>query len=49
MGAERSARSGTISGSVIPTAPTALRPLLSALLWRLHAGPDADNSAKTHC
>ncbi|KAJ5270064.1 hypothetical protein N7505_005822 [Penicillium chrysogenum] len=37
----------TISGSVIPTAPTALRPLLSALLWRLHAGPDADNSAKT--
>lgn len=37
----------TISGSVIPTAPPALRPLLSALLWRLHAGPDAENSAKT--
>lgn len=37
----------TISGSVIPTAPSALRPLLSALLWRLHTGPDAENSAKT--
>ncbi|KAJ6140373.1 hypothetical protein N7471_006859 [Penicillium samsonianum] len=37
----------TISGSVIPTAPPALRPLLSALLWRLHTGPDAENSAKT--
>jgi hypothetical protein len=37
----------TISGSVIPTAPPALRPLLSALLWRLHEGPDAENSAKT--
>ncbi|KAJ5559239.1 hypothetical protein N7535_009467 [Penicillium sp. DV-2018c] len=37
----------TTSGSVIPTAPPALRPLLSALLWRLHAGPDADNSTKT--
>jgi hypothetical protein len=37
----------TISGSVIPTAPPALRPLLSALLWRLHKGPDAENSAKT--
>jgi hypothetical protein len=37
----------SISGSVIPTAPPALRPLLSALLWRLHNGPDAENSAKT--
>ncbi|CAI7596916.1 unnamed protein product [Penicillium glandicola] len=37
----------TISGSVIPTAPPALRPLLSALLWRLHTGPDAENSTKT--
>ncbi|KAJ5401247.1 uncharacterized protein N7487_007143 [Penicillium crustosum] len=37
----------TTSGSVIPTAPPALRPLLSALLWRLHTGPDAENSAKT--
>ncbi|KAJ5782025.1 hypothetical protein N7457_003799 [Penicillium paradoxum] len=37
----------TVSGSVIPTAPPALRPLLSALLWRLHTGPDAENSAKT--
>jgi hypothetical protein len=37
----------SISASVIPTAPAALRPLLSALLWRLHKGPDAENSAKT--
>jgi hypothetical protein len=37
----------SISASVIPTAPAALRPLLSALLWRLHNGPDAENSAKT--
>ncbi|KXG51786.1 uncharacterized protein PGRI_091790 [Penicillium griseofulvum] len=37
----------TTSGSVIPTAPPALRPLLSALLWRLHTGPDAENSSKT--
>ncbi|OQE35161.1 hypothetical protein PENCOP_c014G08639 [Penicillium coprophilum] len=36
----------TISGTVIPTVPPALRPLLSALLWRLHTGPDAENSAK---
>lgn len=34
------------SGSVIPTAPLSLRPLLSALLWRLHNGPDASNAAK---
>lgn len=34
------------SGSTIPTAPAALRPLLSALLWRLHSGPDAQNTAK---
>lgn len=33
------------SGNV-PTAPEALRPLLSALLWRLHSGPDAHNAAK---
>lgn len=37
----------TASGSTIPTAPPVLRPLLSALLWRLHSGPDAENSAKT--
>ncbi|KAJ5340064.1 hypothetical protein N7452_006792 [Penicillium brevicompactum] len=37
----------TVSGSVIPTVPATLRPLLSALLWRLHKGPDAENSAKT--
>lgn len=37
----------TASGSVIPSAPPALRPLLSALLWRLHSGPDAENSAKS--
>jgi hypothetical protein len=34
------------SGSTVPTAPAALRPLLSALLWRLHSGPDASNAAK---
>lgn len=37
----------TASGSVIPIAPPALRPLLSALLWRLHGGPDAENSVKS--
>lgn len=37
----------TASGSTIPVAPPVLRPLLSALLWRLHSGPDAENSAKT--
>lgn len=37
----------TASGSTIPIAPPVLRPLLSALLWRLHSGPDAENSAKT--
>ncbi|GAQ46475.1 thiosulfate sulfurtransferase [Aspergillus niger] len=35
------------SGSTIPTVPLMLRPLLSALLWRLHSGPDAANAAKT--
>jgi thiosulfate/3-mercaptopyruvate sulfurtransferase len=35
------------SGSTIPTVPLLLRPLLSALLWRLHNGPDASNAAKT--
>lgn len=37
----------TASGSIIPVAPPVLRPLLSALLWRLHSGPDAENSAKS--
>ncbi|RAL11894.1 thiosulfate sulfurtransferase [Aspergillus homomorphus CBS 101889] len=35
------------SSSTIPTVPPVLRPLLSALLWRLHQGPDASNAAKT--
>lgn len=35
------------SGSVIPMVPLALRPLLSALLWRLHSGPDSNNAAKS--
>ncbi|BDD60341.1 hypothetical protein MAP00_005478 [Monascus purpureus] len=35
------------SGSIIPTAPLVLRPLLSAILWRLHSGPDAQNAAKS--
>lgn len=43
----KSSHQRTISGSIIPTAPAALRPLLSALLWRLHNGPDAENSAKS--
>ncbi|KAJ6151723.1 hypothetical protein N7470_006851 [Penicillium chermesinum] len=34
------------SGSTIPVVPASLRPLLSALLWRLHDGPDAKNAAK---
>ena len=34
------------SGSFIPTVPAVLRPLLSAILWRLHDGPDAQNAAK---
>ncbi|KAF7159676.1 hypothetical protein CNMCM5623_005056 [Aspergillus felis] len=37
----------TASGSVVPTVPVVLRPLLSAILWRLHCGPDATNAAKT--
>ncbi|GAB1211334.1 hypothetical protein ATERTT37_000447 [Aspergillus terreus] len=37
---------GPGSNAVIPTVPPALRPLLSALLWRLHSGPDATNAAK---
>ncbi|KAJ5698072.1 hypothetical protein N7462_000077 [Penicillium macrosclerotiorum] len=37
----------TVSGTTIPVAPVALRPLLSALLWRLHSGPDAENSTKS--
>lgn len=35
------------SASTIPVVPLVLRPLLSALLWRLHGGPDAENSAKS--
>ena len=35
------------SASAIPVVPSALRPLLSALLWRLHTGPDASNAAKS--
>ncbi|KAJ5201390.1 uncharacterized protein N7498_006053 [Penicillium cinerascens] len=35
------------SASNIPVVPSVLRPLLSALLWRLHSGPDAENSAKS--
>lgn len=43
----KSGHSRTASGSTIPVAPPVLRPLLSALLWRLHSGPDAENSAKS--
>lgn len=42
----KSGHQRTASGSTIPVAPPTLRPLLSALLWRLHGGPDAKNSAK---
>lgn len=42
----KSGHQRTASGSTIPVVPPALRPLLSALLWRLHSGPDAENSAK---
>ncbi|EPS31039.1 hypothetical protein PDE_05993 [Penicillium oxalicum 114-2] len=45
--APKSGHRRTESGSTIPVAPQVLRPLLSALLWRLHSGPDADNSAKS--
>lgn len=37
---------GVQRSSTVPTVPMALRPLLSALLWRLHSGPDASNPAK---
>ncbi|KAL4955074.1 hypothetical protein BDW69DRAFT_128176 [Aspergillus filifer] len=37
----------TASGSTVPIVPPVLRPLLSALLWRLHESPDAPNAAKT--
>lgn len=37
----------TSSGTAIPTVPLVLRPLLSAVLWRLHNGPDASNVAKS--
>lgn len=43
----KSGHSRTASGSTIPVVPPVLRPLLSALLWRLHSGPDAENSAKS--
>ncbi|KAL3469364.1 thiosulfate sulfurtransferase [Aspergillus californicus] len=36
----------TASGSTVPVVPTVLRPLLSALLWRLHSGPDSPNASK---
>ncbi|KAL4984816.1 hypothetical protein BDW68DRAFT_10184 [Aspergillus falconensis] len=36
----------TASGSTIPVVPHVLRPLLSALLWKLHKSPDASNAAK---
>ncbi|KAL3435950.1 Rhodanese-like domain-containing protein [Aspergillus tetrazonus] len=36
----------TASGSTIPVVPPVLRPLLSALLWKLHESPDASNAAK---
>lgn len=42
----KSGHQRSASGSTIPVAPPILRPLLSALLWRLHSGPDAENSAK---
>ncbi|KAL2864346.1 thiosulfate sulfurtransferase [Aspergillus lucknowensis] len=37
----------TASGSTIPVVPPVLRPLISALLWRIHSGPDSSNAAKT--
>ncbi|KAL4930398.1 uncharacterized protein BDV17DRAFT_259545 [Aspergillus undulatus] len=37
----------TASGSTVPIVPPVLRPLLSALLWRLHESPDASNASKT--
>lgn len=43
----KTGHSRTASGSTIPVVPPVLRPLLSALLWRLHSGPDAENSAKS--
>ncbi|KAJ5778744.1 hypothetical protein N7520_001990 [Penicillium odoratum] len=42
----KSGHQRTISASTIPVAPAELRPLLSALLWRLHSGPDGENAAK---
>ncbi|KAJ5734016.1 hypothetical protein N7493_002802 [Penicillium malachiteum] len=43
----KSGHQRTMSASTIPSAPVALRPLLRALLWRLHSGPDAENSGKS--
>jgi hypothetical protein len=43
---EKKGHQRTSSTSIIPVVPPVLRPLLSALLWRLHSGPDAENSAK---
>lgn len=39
----------TASGSIIPSLPPVLRPLLSAVLWRLHSGSDTTNAASTGC
>ncbi|KAJ5128246.1 hypothetical protein N7448_001964 [Penicillium atrosanguineum] len=44
---EKKGHQRTSSASTIPVVPLVLRPLLSALLWRLHSGPDAENSAKS--
>ncbi|KKA23496.1 hypothetical protein T310_2465 [Rasamsonia emersonii CBS 393.64] len=35
------------SNSSIPATPTVLRPLLSALLWRLHSSPDTTGPARS--
>lgn len=35
----------TASGSIIPSLPPVLRPLLSAVLWRLHSSSDTTNAA----
>lgn len=37
----------TASGSTIPVVPPVLRPLLSALLWKIHNSPEAANATKT--
>lgn len=45
-GKTKSGHQRTASGSTIPVAPPTLRPLLSALLWRLHGQPDSANAAR---